>query len=117
MGRDQGALVNPFHPPHDDSRALGVRSADEKNSVACTLEPGDRAPRAARWAALTARALRQASRTERGLRLTFGAGPGVGDELRSLVALERGCCAFAQWSVSITGDRVTVEISGDTAEA
>ena len=92
-------------------------SSDQGSPVACTLGPDDRAQRAARWDALTARALRQASRTERGLRLIFSAGPGVGDELRSLVALERDCCAFAQWSVSTAGGQVTVEISGDRQEA
>ena len=81
--------------------------------MACTLGTGDRAQRAARWEALTARALRQASRTERGLRLVFGAGPGVEDELRSLVALERECCGFARWSVSAASGRCTLEVSGD----
>jgi len=85
--------------------------------VACTLGTGDRARRAARWAALTARALRQASRTERGLRLVFGAGPGVEDELRSLAALERDCCAFARWSVTAADRRLTLEVSGDSEEA
>ena len=85
--------------------------------VACTLGTGDRAQRAARWEELTARALRRASRTERGLRLVFGADPGVEDELRSLVALERECCAFAQWSVSAAGRRLTLEVGGDSEEA
>ena len=89
----------------------------DQGSPACTLGPDDRAPRAARWAALTARALRQASRTERGLRLDFDAGPGIGDELRSLVALETECCAFARWSVSAAGRQLTLKVSGDSAEA
>ena len=67
--------------------------------LACTLGREDRVQRAARWATLAARALQQASRTERGLRLVFGVGPGVEGELRSLVELERECCAFAEWSV------------------
>ena len=89
----------------------------DRPAVACTLGTGDRARRAARWAALTARALRQASRTERGLRLVFGAGPGVEDELRSLAALERDCCAFARWSVTAADRRLTLEVSGDSEEA
>jgi len=91
--------------------------SDQGSPVACTLGTGDRAQRAARWGALAARALRQASRTEHGLRLVFGAGPGVEDELRSLVALERECCAFARWSVTAGGRRVTLEVSGDSQEA
>jgi hypothetical protein len=92
-------------------------SAERNPAAACTLGAGDRAQRAARWQALTARALRQASQTGRGLRLDFDAGPGVEDELRSLVALEAECCAFARWSVSTAGGQLTVEVSGDTAEA
>jgi len=91
--------------------------SDQGSPVACTLGTGDRAQRAARWEALTARALQEASRTERGLRLVFGADPGVEDELRSLVALERECCAFAQWSVSAAGRRLTLEVGGDSEEA
>jgi hypothetical protein len=78
--------------------------------VACSLGPGDLARRAARWQALTARALVQASRTDGGLRLVFGAAPGVSDELNALVALERDCCGFAAWSVREGGDEVTLEI-------
>jgi hypothetical protein len=89
----------------------------DQPAAACTLGTGDRAQRAARWEALTARALRQASRTERGLRLVFDAGPGVEDELRSLIALERECCGFARWSVSAAGRRLTLEVSADSEEA
>ena len=52
----------------------------DQPTVACTLGTGDRAQRAARWKALTARAVRQASRTERGLRLVFDVGLGVEDD-------------------------------------
>jgi hypothetical protein len=93
-----------------------VRPADEGTSATCTLGAGDQARRAARWAALAARALRRAARTGRGLRLDFDAGPGVEDELRSLVALETECCAFAQWSVSAADRQLTVEVSGDSEE-
>ena len=91
--------------------------SDQGSPVACTLGTGDRAQRAARWEALTGRALRRVSRTGRGLRLDFDAGPGVEHELRSLVALERECCAFAQWSVSAAGRRLTLEVGGDSEEA
>jgi hypothetical protein len=120
MDSDQGAPVNPCPPPRDDPRARGARGArpaEERNSASCTLGAGDRARRAARWAALAARALRRTSRTGRGLRLDFDAGPGVEDELRSLVALETECCAFAQWSVSAADRQLTVEVSGDSAAA
>jgi hypothetical protein len=118
MGSDQGSPVTSGRPRHDHPLAVGVPSADAGNpAVACTLGAGDRAQRAARWEALTGRALRGASRTGRGLRLDFDAGPGVEDELRSLVALETECCAFARWSVSAAGGQLTVEISGDSEAA
>ena len=81
--------------------------------VACSLGAGDLARRAARWQALAARALRRASPTERGVRLVFSAGPGVAGELRALVALERDCCGFADWSVREDGDELTLEVNGD----
>jgi hypothetical protein len=118
MGSDQGSPATSCHSRHDHPPAVGVPSAgDDHPAAACTLGAGDRAQRAARWEALTGRALRRVSRTGRGLRLDFDAGPGVEDELRSLVALETECCAFARWSVSAAGGQLTVEVSGDSEEA
>jgi hypothetical protein len=85
--------------------------------VACTLGSGDLAARVARWRAVAARAAGQRSATEHGVRLSFAAGAGVEAELRELAALERGCCAFAAWSVRADGDRILVEVSGGTPEA
>jgi hypothetical protein len=85
--------------------------------VACSLGQSDLAERAGRWGELAARALSQVSRTERGLRLVFGAGPGVAEELRALAAAERECCAFATWSVRADGGGLVLEVSGDSPEA
>jgi len=85
--------------------------------VACSLGAGDLARRAARWEVLLARALVRASRTERGLRLVFRAGPEVADELNALAALERDCCAFAAWSVRESEDELALEVSGDGEQA
>jgi hypothetical protein len=85
--------------------------------VACSLGHGERAQRAARWEALSARALAQASPTERGLQMVFDAGPGIAEELSSLVKLERECCAFAAWSVRPSGWQLIVEATGDSQEA
>ena len=89
----------------------------DQEPVACTLGPGDRAQRAARWTALAERALRRAERTDRGLRLVFGSGPGVADELRALAEMERECCAFATWSLRPAGDRLTLEVTADSPES
>jgi hypothetical protein len=85
--------------------------------VACSLGPGDLARRAGRWEVLTARSLMRAARTDRGMRLEFRAGPGVAGELSALVELERECCAFAAWTVHTTGAELTLDVSGDAAEA
>jgi len=85
--------------------------------VACSLGQADLAGRADRWRALAGRALARVSSTPRGLLLVFGAGPDVADELEALAALERGCCAFATWSVRADGGEIVLEVSGDGDEA
>jgi hypothetical protein len=68
--------------------------------IACTLTDPQMSERRQRWHALADRAF--VERTERpdGLRLVFRADAGVAQELRDLAALERQCCAFAEWAVS-----------------
>ena len=92
-------------------------SQREPLPVACTLGTGDLTDRVARWRAVAARAAGERSVTERGVRLSFAAAPGVATELRALAVLERDCCAFAAWSVREDGDRILVDVSGDSPEA
>src|SRR6202012_6020262 len=65
--------------------------------IACTLGVADRAGQHRRWEHLIAQALTERSETADGLRLTFR--PEAEDELRALVAVETGCCAWATWTV------------------
>jgi hypothetical protein len=65
--------------------------------IACTLGVADLAGQARRWEQLMAQALRERSETADGLRLTFR--PEAEDELRALVTVETGCCAWATWTV------------------
>lgn len=65
--------------------------------VACTLGAADLAAQHRRWEQLMAQALTERSETADGLRLTFR--PEAEDELRALVAVETGCCAWATWTV------------------
>lgn len=81
--------------------------------VACTLSQQDLSQRTERWHALARSAGQQVSRTDRGLRLTFNAGPGVAAELDELAELERDCCAFASWSVTSVGDRLVLDVSAE----
>jgi hypothetical protein len=90
---------------------------DGSAPVACTLGVGDRARRAARWEALTGLSLVRVVAAEGGVRLVFAASPGVADELRSLVALERDCCAFATWAVHEHGAEVALDVTADGSDA
>ena len=90
-----------------------ARITQSQTPVACTLSQQDLRQRAGRWHALARLAGQQVSRTDRGLRLTFSAGPGVAAELDELASLERDCCAFATWSVTRTGDRLVLDVSAD----
>ena len=83
--------------------------------VACTLTPADLAAQAGRWARLTARALTGRTETADGLRMSFRSEPGTEDELRTLVAVENECCAWAAWTVDTSGGTIELHIdsSGD----
>jgi hypothetical protein len=65
--------------------------------IACTLTAGSLAAQHRRWEQLMARALTGRDETPDGLRLSFR--PEAEDELRALVAIETGCCAWATWTV------------------
>jgi hypothetical protein len=80
-------------------------------AVACSLSQAELASRSARWRELAGNALEQVTRTSMGQRLTFRAGQGVADELDELAALERGCCAFATWSVERTGGQLILDVT------
>jgi hypothetical protein len=88
-------------------------AVEEHAPVACTLSQPDLTQRIGHWRTLVQRAGREVSRTDRGLRLTFSAGPGVAAELDELAELERGCCGFASWSVTSAGDQLVLDISAD----
>jgi hypothetical protein len=79
--------------------------------VACSLEREDLANRHERWRTLQARGAVTTARTADGLRLTFGADPGLAEELEELVALERECCAFADWSVTTRSEDVVLDVT------
>jgi hypothetical protein len=57
------------------------------------------------------------SPARQGLRLTFGDGAGVAAELAALVALERECCGFADWSLRTGPGQILLDVSGGTPAA
>jgi len=99
------------------------RNARQEDSgtipVACTLSRAGLAAQAGRWARLTTRAMTDRAQTPHGLRLSFRPEPGVGDELRQLVAVERECCAWAGWTVETSAGRIILDIraTGDGVAA
>ncbi len=85
---------------------------ESKPPVACTLNGEAMGERQRRWQALAARAFVERIETDRGLRLVFHSETGVEVELHEPAALERDCCAFADWTV----DGAVLEISGHSDE-
>ena len=76
--------------------------------VACTLGVAGLAAQRRRWEQLMARALTGRAETEDGLRLSFR--PEAEDELRALVAVETGCCAWAAWTVEPAAGAVVLDV-------
>jgi hypothetical protein len=85
--------------------------------IACSLREGELAERRSRWHALQTAAGAERVRTARGMRLTFRTDPGVGEELQRLVALERDCCSFADWSLRPDGARLVLHVTGHGDDA
>jgi hypothetical protein len=76
--------------------------------VACTLTAAGLAAQGRRWQRLMAGALTGRAETADGLRLTFR--PDAEEELRALVAVETGCCAWAAWTVEPTAGAVVLDV-------
>lgn len=81
--------------------------------IACTLQPGDETLAVMEtYRTLFADALVAAERTETGVRWTLRADDGIEGRVRSLVALEEGCCAFLQMNVVVDERHVVWDVSG-----
>ena len=76
--------------------------------IACTLGVADLRAQARHWQRLMARGLTGRDETPDGLRLSFR--PEAEDELRALVAVETGCCAWATWTVEPTDGAVVLGV-------
>lgn len=75
----------------------------------CELDEQARVDQADRWRGLAGFVYRRA-RTEDGFRLTFD--HRMRDELTALVAIERDCCAWAEWSLREEQDGLALEVTG-----
>jgi len=67
--------------------------------IACTLTGTNQTEQRERWFALRERFGIDRHEVADGLRLTFEDRPEVETELRSLLAVENDCCAWADWTV------------------
>jgi hypothetical protein len=85
-------------------------------TVACSLTASDLKDRRERWRQLIERAAVESVTTADGRRLLFHTAPGVESELRELAALERTCCAFAEWRVHTSGETLVLDVTAQSAE-
>jgi hypothetical protein len=79
--------------------------------VACTLTGDELAEQSRRWRALYERAGLERVETNDGIQIRFRVDAGVEEELRALVAVERGCCRWARWDVETGDDSVRVDVT------
>jgi hypothetical protein len=78
--------------------------------IACSLAAADFTAQAARWQRLAARAIIRRAEVADGLRMFFRLEPGVSDELRSLIAVEKECCPWARWAVRETEGQAVLDV-------
>jgi len=89
----------------------------DNTAIVCSLDQVGLSDRRQSWHTLSERALLDIAMTGNGLRLSFRPDHDVEVELGRLVALERDCCSFADWSVQSEGDRLVLAVRGDSDEA
>jgi hypothetical protein len=82
----------------------------ESRAVACTLGTADLAAQAERWRRLYADAGSERIVTAEGVRVRFRRDSAVEQELQALVAVEVGCCAWAQWTVEEQAEELVLDV-------
>lgn len=82
--------------------------------AACALTNGQAGGRRARWQAVLADGGARTEAVDGGVRVRLDARPGIRERLEALVAAERNCCAFADWTVEAgaEGLRLDVRVPG-----
>jgi hypothetical protein len=79
--------------------------------TACTLSTAGLAAQRERWMRLIAASGAGREQTPAGLLLRFRPDAGVAAELERLAAVERGCCAWATWTVAASADAITLTVA------
>jgi hypothetical protein len=80
-----------------------------KIPVVCLLAPGEREDRLSAWATLVRTTCRESTPTQRGVHARFA--PTAEAELEGLVAGERVCCGWAEWTVSPAENEVVLTVA------
>jgi hypothetical protein len=83
--------------------------------IACTLGPADGIERMQQWHALLASNHLGTTRPEGYLEVRFRDDDAAETELPRLVAAERECCSFVDWSVAAREGQLVLTLSGDDA--
>ena len=89
----------------------------DSTPIACSLGQADLADRQRRWHALADLAIIDHAPTRYGLRMRFRDEPGVEAELHQLAALERDCCAFADWAVQADSGVLALDVRSKSADS
>lgn len=88
-----------------------ISPSPQAQPIACTLGSSALAAQIERWTKLYADASTGRVETDHGLHVSFRSDPAVETELRDLVAVEIGCCAWADWSIRSGAEKLTLAIS------
>ena len=79
--------------------------------IACTLGSSELRSQAARWKSLYAEAGFGRTETGDGMRVHFRRSQEAEHELTALVAVERECCKWAEWTLEADEDDLILEIT------
>jgi hypothetical protein len=80
--------------------------------IACTLSPSDGSQRLTAWRDVLVTPGVARERLPDRVRLSFPDTAGIGNRLTELVAAERDCCAFLDWTLVLSGNRWQLDIAG-----
>ena len=78
--------------------------------IACTLTSDDLAKQRDRWHELASTAFVAREETHDGARLVFRPDAGVAEQLGQLLAVERECCAWADWRLESADTEIVVDV-------
>jgi arsenate reductase (thioredoxin) len=94
-----------------DGALVGIMSSSK--GFSCRLDERDRSEQAERWRDQRAFVV-SSVRSESGFRVTFD--PTCRDDLDALVAIERVCCGWADWSLTTATEVIVLEVTGPARE-